>query len=214
MSDEFQDVKSYIYDAFQLMKEKKFEEAEKCLNDELQRLGETGEDTERALLYSTLGIMEKYKGNQKAAWRHYEKSEKLMPDDPALKIISARLLIENFAQYDTAIKKMKKVLKIAKGVPSFEHQAITTMGLAYLKKGDKKKATKMLEEAMANDFSGIASAENIDFNFVEALLHRNVERDKCKEYTKRALNLAKLTKEKKPIEFMTRLLDSFEVTLV
>ena len=212
MSESAQEVKSYIYDAFHLMKEKKFEDAEKRLKRELNRLGEQGNVQEKALLYSTLGVMEKYRGDQKAAWRHYEQAEKLMPDAPALKIISARLLIDSFAQYDTAIKKVKKVLKLSKGIPSFEHQALTTMGLAYLKKGDKRKALEILDQIMTNHFAGILSAENIDFNLIEALLRRNVGREKCKEYTKRAMALAQKTREKKPLDFITKLLESFEVT--
>ena len=213
MPDPAQEVQPYIYKAFQLMKEKRFEEAEKLLKEKIEKLGDKGDKTALSLLYSTLGIMEKYRGDKKAAWRHYEKAEKLMPDDPALKIISARLLIDAFAQYDTAIKKAKKAIKLSKGIPSFEHQAITTMGLAYLKKGDKKKSVEMLEKAMEKDFEGIISAENLDFNLIEALLHRNVERNKCKKYAQKALALAKKTREEKPLQFISKLVESFEVTI-
>ena len=212
MGESFQEIQGYIYRAFQLMKQKNFTEAESILKTKLDTLGDGGDKTELALLFSTLGVMEKYRGDQKAAWRHYEKAEKLLPDDPALKIISARLLIDAFAQYDTAIKKTKKILKLAKGIPSFEHQATTTMGLAYLKKGDKKKAVQMLDKAMEDNFQGILSAENIDFNLIETFMHRNIEREKCKAYAQKALALAQKTNEEKPLQFISKFLDSFEVT--
>ena len=86
------------------------------------------------------------------------------------------------------------------------------MGLAYLKKGDKKKAVQMLDKAMEDNFQGILSAENIDFNLIETFMHRNIEREKCKAYAQKALALAQKTNEEKPLQFISKFLDSFEVT--
>ncbi len=160
-----------------------------------------------------MGVLAKVKGDSKEAWRCYEKAEKLIPDDPSLKIIMAKLLIDQFAQYDQAIKKLKQVLKLAKGSGSFEHQAHATMAIAYLKKGEKKKAIEMLDHSMQEDFTKVSSAENLNFEVITAFLSRNLEIGRCRRYVEKALDLAKTRREEKPIQFLTKLLDSFEITL-
>src|SRR5262249_35193664 len=115
-----------IYEAFRLMKEKNFDGAETLLKTGLEKAESEKNDTQSALFFSGLGVLAKIKGQFKDAWRYYEKAEKLLPEDPALKITMAKLLIDRFAQYDNAIKKLKIVLKVAKGSASFEHQAHAT----------------------------------------------------------------------------------------
>jgi tetratricopeptide (TPR) repeat protein len=203
-----------IIEAFQRMKEKDYAAAELILNEGLKKAEAEKDPNQEVLFYSTLGVLSKVRGESQEAWRYYEKAEKLLPDDPSLKIIVAKLLIDQFAQYDTAIKKLKKVLKLAKGSASFEHQAHATMAIAYLKKGEKKKAIELLDRAMDEDFQRVASAENLNFEVIETFLARNLEVDRCRRYVDRALQLAKLRKEEKPVRFLTKLLESFEVTLV
>lgn len=202
-------VQKEVLQIFALVKEKKFKEAERLFDQSLTKTEDPGE---QAVLYSAKGILEKFRGDFKAAWRAYEKAEKLLPGDPSLKVISARLLIDEFAQHETAIKKLKKVLKLTEGVPSFQHHAYTLMGLAYLKKGEKKKAAEMLEKSMAGGFEGMASAENVDFSLVEACLRRNFEREKCQEFAEKALRLAEEKKDQKIMFLIHQLLESFEVT--
>ncbi|MBI2982446.1 MAG: hypothetical protein HYY44_09215, partial [Deltaproteobacteria bacterium] len=153
-----ENVNPKIYEAFQKIKEKDFPAAEKILKETLQGIEPAGDETRQALYHSTWGVLCKMKGEDKEAWRHYDLAEKLLPEDPSLKIISAKFLIERFAQFDTALKKLKKVLEIAKGSPSFEHQAHALIALAFLRKGEREKAVSSLKEAM-NDFSSIPTAE-------------------------------------------------------
>lgn len=209
-----EEVKREIYDAFRKMKEKDYPAAEALLQDGLKKAESEQNQTQAALFYSAMGVLAKLKGDYKAAWRCYEKAEREMPEDPSLKIIMAKLLIDQFAQYDTALKKLKQVLKLAKGSGSFEHQAHATMAIAYLKKGDKKKASAMMERAMEEDFERVASAENLNFEVIEAFLARNFEVSHCQRYVEKALALARKRKEEKPVQFLTKLLDSFEVTII
>ena len=208
-----EEVRREIYEAFRKMKEKDYPAAEALLEEGLSKAEQEENHSQRALFYSAMGVLSKVKGDFQSAWRFYEKAEKLLPDDPALKIITAKLLIDQFAQYDTAIKKLKNVLKLAKGSGSFEHQAHATLAIAYLKKGEKKKAADMLDQAMADDFSRLSSAENLNLDVIEAFLIRNLEIRRCRRYVERALALAHARKEEKSIGYLTKLLESFEVTL-
>ena len=194
-----------IYEAFRLLKAKDLAGAEAALQ---RGLAHCTSPAEEALVISSQGVLAKSKGDFREAWKCYEKAEKLLPDDPALKIILAKLLIERFAQYDTAIKKLKSVLKLAKGSPSFEHQAHAAMAVAYLRKGEKKKSIEMMERAIGENFDKIRSAKNINLEVVEAFLARNFEVERCRTYLTKALTLAQLRREDKSVAFLTKLLAS------
>lgn len=209
-----EEVQKEIYEAFRKMKGKDYAAAQAILEEGLKK-AESEQDKMRAALFdSALGVLSKLRGDFREAWRRYERAEKLLPEDPSLKIIMAKLLIDQFAQYDTAIKKLKQVLKLAKGSGSFEHQAHATMAVACLKKGDKKKAIEMFEKAMEEDFERVASAEGLNFDVIETFLARNFEVERCRRYVEKALALAKKRKEEKPVQFLTKLIESFEVTVV
>lgn len=195
------------YQAFRLMKAKKYDEAERLLSNNMAK---TEEDIAIALYHSSLGVLYKLKKDFKAAWRHYERAEKLIPNDPALKIIVARLLIEQFAQYDQAIHRAKKVLKLLPNNPVFVHQAYITMGLAYLKKRNKKNAIEVLEKSIGNDFEGFISAKNIDFQLVEMLLRNGWGVDHCYRFMNKALSFAKARKEEAFVESFEKMLKAFE----
>ncbi|MDO8643615.1 MAG: hypothetical protein Q7S00_01430 [bacterium] len=205
-----QKVSQEIFKAFSLIKEKKFFEAERLLQDNLQKKDPQKEPVACALLYSTLGFLNRARGEMKAAWRMYEQAEKQMPKDPSLKIIMARFLIEEFSQYGTALKKAKTGLKLAEGIPSLEHQARTVIGLAHLKKGNKKKAVQALKLLLEIGFEEMISAENIDFTLIEALLHRNLERDLCQQYVQKGLEFARGKNEKRAILIMQKLLEGIK----
>ena len=194
------------YRAFQLMNDKQYAEAEKLLASNMSK---TDEDSPIALFHSALGVLYKLKGEFKIAWRHYQRAEKLLPNDPALKIISARLLIEQFAEYDQAIRKAKKVLDIIPGNVAFEHQAYTTMGLAYCRLGKRKFAIDALEKSMREDFNGFISAKNIDLNLVEAILRKGWNDNLCHKFLKSALEFANKTKEVSYINLFQKLNDTF-----
>ncbi|MFH1874977.1 MAG: hypothetical protein ABH859_07340 [Pseudomonadota bacterium] len=193
--------------AFELIGAKQFAEAEKLLTINMSR---TDDNIAIALYHSTLGVLYKLQGEYKTAWRHYERAEKLMPTDPALKIISARLLIGQFAEYGQAIRKAKKVFDLAPGNPVFAHQAYTTMGLAFCKKGDRKKAEDMLQNSIVDDFVDFISAQNIDFELVEAVLKKGWAIDLCQNFLNKALAFAQNTKDPKYIDLFQNMLTAFE----
>lgn len=195
------------YRAFELISAKQFADAEKLLAGNMAR---TDDNVSIALYHSVLGVLYKLQGEFKTAWRHYERAEKLMPDDPALKIISARLLIDQFAEYHQAIKRAKKVLELSKGNPVFMHQAYTTMGLAYCKKGDRKKALEMLTSSIVDDFENFVSAKNIDYELVEAILRRGWGQEICKAYLEKAYAFAKKMKEGPHIALLEKMLGAFD----
>lgn len=192
--------------AFELMRARQFADAERLLAGNMAK---TDDDVAIALYHSSLGVLNKMKGEFKTAWRHYRRAEKLMPDDPALKIISARLLIDEFAEYDQAIRKAKKVLDLSEGNPVFTHQAYTTMGLAWARRGNRKKALKMLEQSMVDRFASFVSAENIDLNLLETVLRKGWVERLCDEFLGNALIFAQSTGEDKYIEIFQRMLAAF-----
>jgi len=196
------------YRAFELMKAKQYTDAEKLLANNLAK---TEEKTANALYHSALGVLYKMQGEFKTAWRHYSRAEKLLPEDPALKIIMARLLIEQFTEYGQAIKRAKKVLAILPNNPVFAHQAYITMGLAHCKKGEKKKAIEMLEKSLGKDFEGFISAKNIDFQLVEMMLRKGWGVDSCYRFMNKALAFAKSRKEQTFVDTFQKMLDAFEV---
>lgn len=194
------------YRAFELMQTKQFDEAEKLLNKSMSRVDD---NVAAGLFHSALGVLYKLKGEPKTAWKHYQRAERLIPDDPALKIITARLLIDQFAEYDQAIRKVKKVLSAVSGNPVFAHQIYTTMGLSYLGKGQKKKAVEMLEKSIKGGFSGFVSAQNIDFSLVEMLLRRGLALEECRFFLKKALEFARSIREETWVELIDRMIKSF-----
>lgn len=193
--------------AFELMGAKQYEDAEKLLSSNMAR---TDDDASVALYHSLLGVLFKLQGEYKTAWKHYQRAEKLLPNDPALKIISARLLIEQFAEYDQAIKKAKKVLEIIPNNPVFAHQAYITMGLSFCKKSEKKKAIEMLEKSVVNNFSGFVSAKNIDFTLIEIFLRKGWGVPICRDFLVKAKAFAEMTSEQVYIGLFDRLLTAFD----
>lgn len=194
------------YRAFELMQAKSYDEAEKLLNNAMSKVDD---NVAIALFHSSLGVLFKLKGEPKTAWRHYERAEKLMPEDAALKIIMSRLLIDQFAEYDQAIKKMKKALGFVNENPVFIHQVYITMGLAYLGKGMKQKSIEMLKRSMENNFVGFVTAQNIDFNLTEALLRKGFALDECRTFLEKAYAFARDRSESVWIELIDRMLKAF-----
>lgn len=193
--------------AFELMAAKQYADAEKLVAGNMSR---TDDDASIALYHSVLGVLFKLQGEYKTAWKHYQRAEKLLPEDPALKIISSRLLIEQFAEYDQAIKKAKKVLDIIPGNPVFAHQAHTTMGLALLKKGDRRKALSHFKKSWGDDFTGFVSGKNIDFTLLEMLVRRGLGLKDCRRFLVKARIFVEGTAEDPYIKLMDRMLDAFD----
>jgi tetratricopeptide (TPR) repeat protein len=202
------DASDVCHRAFELIGAKQYSDAEKLLANNMAR---SDDDASIALFHSVMGVLFKVQGEYKTAWRHYERAEKLLPNDPALKIISARLLIDEFAEYSQAIKKAKKVLELVPANPVFVHQAYTTMGLAYVKKGDRKKAVEMLEKSVVGDFEHFITSQNIDFHLVEALLKKGAGVGVCREFLRKAKTFAEKANETNYISLLDKMLKAFDV---
>jgi tetratricopeptide (TPR) repeat protein len=198
-----------LYRAFDLMAAKDLEAAESELHSGLNETDVKQDKVLSALFYSTLGVLYKIKKEFQQAWKFYEKAEKLLPEDPALKLISARLLIDVFGQYDTAIRRCEKVVELSRSDPTFRHQAYVTMGFACLKKGERSRAVQCLVDAMAEDFEGLVSASNIDLKLVEALLRKRAGISECRTFLEKARAYAESKKEEKYVDLMKRLLEAF-----
>ncbi len=198
-----------IEKAFECIAAQKYEDAEKELSQGLEEALQKKDPVMQVLFYSALGVLYKLKKDPKTSWRFYEKAEKILPDHPALKLISVRLLIEVFGQYDTAIQKIKKILKNIGEDPPLRHQAHSILGLAYLKKSDKKKALEFLNEAMSNNFKGLITARNIDLKLLEALMKKNVGKEDCKTYLEKALVFAQHNRESREAHLFSELLKHF-----
>ena len=198
-----------LYKAFDLMAAKNLDAAETELHAGLTEAESHEDKVLAALFYSTLGVLYKIKKEFPKAWKFYEKAEKLLPEDPALKLISARLLIDVFGQFDTAIRRCQKVLDISRSDPPFLHQANATMGLAYLKKGERSKSVQCLVDAMKDDFEGLLSASNIDLKLVEALLRKRTGIEECRTYLQQAGRFAASKNEERHVELFQRLIDAF-----
>ena len=197
------------HQAFSLMKLKDYSGAEMLVAGHMAK---TEDPTALALYHSSLGVLCKIKKNYKAAFKHYERAEKFLPDDPALKIIMARLLIDPFAQYAQAIRRAQKVLEILPNNPVFVHQAYITMGLSYAKKGERKKSIQMLEKSWGNSFEGFVTSKNIDFSLLEVLLKKEWGLPLCGQFLSKALAFAKDKKEEDYVKVYQTMLDTFERT--
>lgn len=169
-------------------------------------MGKTEDPVALALFHSAMGVSAKMQEKYKEAWRHYDRAEKLLPTDPALKIISARLMINQFNEYDSAIKKAKKVLELIPNNRAFAHQAYTTMGLAYAKQGKKSKALEMLRKSIVEDFEGFVTVNNIDFHLVEEVVKRGWDPLLCKEFIQKARDRAKDHREEDWVEKLEQML--------
>ncbi|EKD41352.1 MAG: hypothetical protein ACD_73C00755G0002 [uncultured bacterium] len=194
---------------FELIKQKKFDEAQILFTEGISE-SEAGQDKVLlALFYSAMGIVYKLKKEFRTAWKYYEKAEKLLPDDPSLKIISSRLLVDYFGQYDIVIKKMNKVLEKTKEFTPFQYQAHTVMGLAWLRKGNKNKAAESLRKSMDCLQSGMDTVANVDFELVESMARKKIAPQLCLEFLGRAKDLAKAGSEDIMAKFIQKLIDQF-----
>lgn len=200
----------HIYDAFAEIDKKNYARAEEILTEGLG-LAEKEENYPLvAIFYSTLGVLAKLKHDFRQAWRYYDQAEKLLPHNPVLKLISARLLIDTFSQYDVAIRKMKKIEDMRLNDPLVEHQVDAIYGLAYTQSGNKAKARAYLQKLVASDFSGVVTADNIDFKLVEACVRKGWHVELCHDYITKAIAFAKSTHNDTYRHLFERLLEALE----
>jgi tetratricopeptide (TPR) repeat protein len=191
--------------AFESIAAKQYDEAEKLLT---YHMGKTEDPVALALFHSAMGVAAKMQAKYKEAWRHYDRAEKLLPTDPALKLISARLMIDQFAEYGSAIKRANKVLELIPENRAFAHQAYTIMGLAYAKQGKKAKALEMLRTSIVKEFVGFVTTDNINFSLVEEIARRGWNNALCRQFIETALLRAQEHREAAWMDKLQKILEA------
>lgn len=171
-------------------------------------MGKTEDPVALALFHSAMGVSAKMQGKFKEAWRHYDRAEKLLPADPALKLISARLMIDQFNEYDSAIKKARKVLDLIPTNRAMVHQATTLIGLACARQGKKSKALEMLRKSIVEDFDGFVTTDNINFALVEEVARRKWDTALCCDFVEKALARAKEHRELAWVDKLQQILEA------
>lgn len=198
-----------IQKAFALMQKKKLDQAERLLESGLKEAEGKKDLMMTALYCSAYGVFFKLKKEFRKAWKFYERAEKIYPEEPSLKLISGRLLVDYFGQYDTVIRKMDKVIEIHGGNPVLLHQALTLKGIAQLRLGEKEKAVECLKGSIGNGFEPLKTCVNLDFKLVEELMKKKVGREACREFLEKANALARKSREVPFQKLTKRLLDHF-----
>lgn len=198
-----------LYLSFQMIKDGKFNEAQNLIQNEIDKAKEQNNRDVQGLYLSTLGVLFKKMGDYKKSYKCYQEAEKCLPNDDSLKLISAKLLIQNFNQFDTAIRKLDKILKSEIKDAAILHHCLNLKGIAYFKSGKKEKTKEILSLLVKSDFSRLRAACNINFNLVELLLKKDFERELCKTYLEKSLVIAQKNKEEGFIKSLNYLLKNF-----
>lgn len=184
-----------LYTIFDLLGKRKLEQVEGLILNGIKVTKKNGDTVLQGLFHSAHGIFFKLKKEFRKAWKAYEQAEKLIPDDPSLKIISAQLLLDYFSQYDIVIRKMNQVLRQVNVDFVYVHQANTLQGFAYLKKNRRQEAIDCLKRSVGKGFEGIQSAINIDLRLVEAFMKKKWEVELCRSFFEAARGIAHKTRE-------------------
>ena len=185
-----------LYLSFQLMKRQDFAGAENRILAGLKKANKQKDTTLEGLYFSALGILYKLKKDFKKSYKFYQQAERLLPDDNSVKIITAILLIEEFDQFDLAIRKLERVIENEQQDAAMLHHAKAVQGIAYFKKGNKTKAKENFEFLLVQDFKNLRSVSNVDFKLVQLFLTKSFEKSLCSSYLNKALQLAQFTHEK------------------
>lgn len=193
--------------SFELMNLKRLDEAKQLLDEGMKEAKAANDKILTALFYSGYGVYHKLRKEYRKAWRAYEQAERLIPDDPSLKIISARLLVDFFGQYGTVVKKMERVIAMVGSNFPYLHQAYTLQGVAFFKNGNKKEAIACLKKSMAGNLSRLETLSNLDMNLIHEFLKKKTEMALCRQYLEAARDFARKTKEAHYEKFILRLLD-------
>lgn len=198
-----------LEDGLLKMSAKDYEGAEACFQKGLQEAQAAGDKTLEALFCSTLGMLCRTVKDFRQASKYYDKAEKLLPEEPSLKIISSRLILDVFGQYDTAIKRCQKALELAKDNPNFRHHARTTMGMAYLKSGQKEKALDCFKETFEKDLNELANAGQMDLLFLEQLVKKKLGLKEVGAYLEKGLEMAESQEEEGLSQLFKKLHEAF-----
>lgn len=184
-----------LYLSFRLMKAKDYDGAEEHLKCGLNKAKENQNQALEGVYLSSLGVLEKLRKDYKKSYQYYQKAEKRLPDDHSLKIITASLLIYEFHQFETALRKLDKITSDANCDPSVWHHAKSLIAIASFLSGQKKKATEILKDVINQDFNQLRSASNLNYKVPEFFLQKNFETELCQSFLNKALQLAKSKNE-------------------
>lgn len=194
-----------LYKAFRLMKSKKYGEAEELITDGIREFQEKKDPHLEGLYHTVMGMLQRLKKDYTKAYKSYQQAERLLKDDASVKIVSAWLLIEQFKQYSTAERKMRKVLAVTKD-PALSHHALAVCAVSLLLMGKKEDAAQCFQQLISEDFSRLRFAANLDYKTIEVFVKKKFMLAECREYLSKALALAKRQKEKTYILVTERLL--------
>lgn len=203
------DIASQLAPIFTLLAQKKFAEVEAVLYPLLKQAESAKNENNLGLVHSIFGMYYRAQKEYRKAWKSYELAEKLIPKDPSIKLVSTRLLIEQFAQYDLALKRIQKIKELVGTDFTFLHKACTLEGLAHLKQGDLSQAVSAFKKSMGNHFEGLQTSYNLDLKLVEAFMKKKIEPQLCKTFLEEALLFAKKKKEKVYEKLIEKLLALF-----
>lgn len=183
-----------LYQAFRLMKAKDYAGAEQLIREGINQAQNAKDHGMEGVYHSAMGVLYKLTQDFKKAYKSYQQAETLLKDDHSLKIISSILLIEQFRQYETAARKLEKVLLESKDVAVIHHaQSLKAMALFLMNK--KSDAEHLLRKMTETDFALLRSAANIDFRAVQLFCDRSVYPELCQVFLKKSLVLAQSAKE-------------------
>lgn len=200
-----------LYFCFRLMKEKNFEGAKIKIEEGIRKAQQNQNVVSEGLYLSAMGVLFKLKKDHKESYKYYQLAERLLPEDHSLKIISSTLLIHEFHQFDTAIRKLKKVLESANVDPVILHQAKALIAMAYFATAKKSLAKEILATMVIEDFSKLRSATHVNYKLPEYFILKNFELDACLAYLRKALALAKDKHEDNYIAVVNELIQQTEV---
>lgn len=200
-----------LLEVFDLLSSKKFDTVEALIEKGLEEARFHKDDILEGLFLSAYGVFFRMQKDYKKSWRYYEEAEKKIPTDPTLKIINAQFLIHNFAQYDTALRKIKKALELSHlEIPS-RHSLYTLQGLAYFKLRKYDEALHSLQNSIGNDFKGLQSAENLNFLLLNEFLQKKRFPNQCRDFLIKAKNFAISNHENEHLRIIEALLKEIEI---
>jgi len=202
-----------LYQAFRMMQRKEYDAAENFIKEGLKTAREKSDANLEGLYFSAMGVLYKLKQDYKKAFKFYQQAEKLLKDDPSIKIIMATLLIEEFQQFDTAAHKMDKIIEHTTD-PAILHHAKSLRSMAYFQLGKKDKAQQDFDSLVAEDFTKLRFAANINFKVVELFTNKSFLLPQCKTFLQKSLALAQSKKEKVYEVIVQKLLAALETTPV
>lgn len=183
-----------LYQSFQLMKRGDFDAADELIEKGIEKSKKKKDETLQGLYLSARGVLYKLKNDYKESYKYYQQAEKLLKDDHSIRIITAVLLIEEFKQYETAVKKLQKTIE-ASDDPVILHHAKAIQAIGYFMMGKKDLAKENFEYILAQNFENLCFATNLDFKMVELFVAKKFELKICERYLEKALELAQDKKE-------------------